>query len=390
MKSLLIIFSAFFISTAYAQDSIPVAADFNRWSIDGGIGVTKPYQMFSRGYRSATPDFFSGELGVRYMFNEFFGLRFGYGYNHFQDADNSAGFGSDFSRLDLQGVINLGRLLKFEDWTKSVNLLAHGGIGAGKLTFDRSPSDDYVGNAIAGITGQLKISPRMSLNMDFSGLINVRQNLAFDGGSNPGDTKGYVVNGTIGLSYYFGKRSSHADWYIRGDKKYDVLSSRLNALETAIKESDRLNAEGAEKNRKEYEGLQGQIDQLNQQGKQPAGDYDEFVRRLINDGFVNVYFDFNSTKIDKASTGAVSFLVTYLKNNPSRSINITGYADERGTDQYNLKLSESRANALVNLLVEAGIEKNRLQSQGKGEDTNIKKGSPQAYQLARRAAITIK
>jgi OOP family OmpA-OmpF porin len=392
MKALLIVLFALLVTGSHAQDTISTQADFNKWSIDGGIGLTKPYQMFSRGYRSATPDFFSGELGVRYMFNEFFGMRFGYGYNHFQAASNSSDFSSDFSRIDLQGVVNVGRLLKFEDWTKSINVLVHGGIGAGKLTFDQSPSDDYVGNAIAGITGQLKVSPRMSLNMDFTGLINVRQNLAFNGSRNPGDNKGYVFNGTIGFSYYLGKRNNHADWYIRGDKKYDVLSSRLTALEAAIQESERLNAEGAEKSRKEFEGLQGQIGDINQKISQPSDNYNDFVTKLINDGFVNVFFDFNSTKIDKVSAGAVDFLITYLNNNPSRNVSLLGYADERGSEKYNLQLSENRAKALVDLLVEAGINSSRLQGQGKGEAklTQSEKSSAQAYQLSRRVSVEVR
>jgi OOP family OmpA-OmpF porin len=171
-----------------------------------------------------------------------------------------------------------------------------------------------------------------------------------------------------------------------------VLSSRIEALESALEESDKRKAEETEKNQRDFEGLQGQISTINQELSKPSDNYNEFVTKLINDGFVNIYFDFNSTKIDKTSAGSVDFLITYLKNNPSRNIDLLGYADERGTEKYNLQLSENRAKALVDLLVEAGIERPRLRGEGKGEAklTQREKSSPQAYQLSRRVSVEVR
>jgi len=374
--------------TGYAQDDVPADSTFNKWSIEGGIGVTKPYHRFTSGYRSATPDFFSGEIGARYMFNELFGLKAGFGYNHFSDDDSSPDFGTDEYRIDLEAVMNVGRMLRFEDWTRTINVLAHGGVGAGLMQYDNVSDDDYVGNAMAGVTAQVKLSPRVALNMDFTGIVNVRQDLSFNGGHPYNDDNGVVFNGTVGISYYLGKNKTHADWYIRPDP-YKTMDARLAELEAEIQRTRQADAQKAQSDVDDLNQRLNDIDtQLN---AAPASqDNSDFIARLINDGYVNIYFDFNSTKIDKNSADAVNMLRTYLKNNPGVTVNLIGYADEKGSEQYNQKLSQKRADVVANLLTESGIDKARLHTEGRGEDTSVDENSPNARQLARRVSFMIR
>jgi len=118
--------------------------------------------------------------------------------------------------------------------------------------------------------------------------------------------------------------------------------------------------------------------------------YDEFVKQLVNDGYINVYFDFNSTKVQGASANSVNFMKAYLAKNTGASVEVQGYADELGSDDYNQKLSQKRADAVVKLLTEAGIDGSRLSAVGKGEDTSVDKSSAQARQLARRVTFMVK
>ena len=69
---------------------------------------------------------------------------------------------------------------------------------------------------------------------------------------------------------------------------------------------------------------------------------------------------------------------------------ILGYADEKGPEDYNKKLSTKRAEAVADVLVKAGIEKSRLNTEGRGEDTSVDEGSPNARQLARRVTFSIR
>jgi OOP family OmpA-OmpF porin len=103
--------------------------DYNRWSVELNGGVNNPIRTMSPGYVTSTLNLFHADLGVRYMFDPKFGLKLDFGYDKFQERDDTAPFESTYLRTSLQGVINMGRALNFENWTKTLSLLVHGGLG---------------------------------------------------------------------------------------------------------------------------------------------------------------------------------------------------------------------------------------------------------------------
>ncbi|MCW0481978.1 OmpA family protein [Gaoshiqia sediminis] len=374
---------------SYAQE-----AKFNKWSLEGGIGLTKPFENFEQGFRSATPDFLATELGVRYMISEYFGLKLGLGYNQFSEADNSQDFTSDQYRVDLQGVVNLGRLMKFESWTKTFNLLAHGGVGVGKLEYDLNPNaKDKVGILLAGATAQVRLSPRVSLNIDGTAMSNIRQNLSFDG-TGPGSEHnlGIVFNGTVGLSISLGKNKSHADWYLRENEAINQIDLKIADLDKRVKdlEDNTASKQDLKKTQDGVDDLSKEVDALKDKLDTPPATYEDFLKKMVNDGYINIYFDFNSAKVNQSSVVSVGFLKTYLQKNAGVQVDVLGYADELGSDGYNQKLSEQRAQAAAKLLAESGIEQSRLNAVGKGEDTSVDKSSAQARQMARRVSFVVK
>ena len=56
-----------------------------------------------------------------------------------------------------------------------------------------------------------------------------------------------------------------------------------------------------------------------------------------------------------------------LKQNPNVTVNVNGFTDAIGTEAYNLKLSERRANSVVNYLVQQGIPASQLIPHGYGK-----------------------
>jgi OOP family OmpA-OmpF porin len=66
------------------------------------------------------------------------------------------------------------------------------------------------------------------------------------------------------------------------------------------------------------------------------------IRSLINGGYVATYFDFDKSTPSNVSTTGIDFVLTYLRNNPSASVDIIGHADELESS-YNDKLSNERA-----------------------------------------------
>ena len=111
INSLFLLFSLFF----YAQETNNSNdSSFNRWSVDIGFGVHKPSRAFTEGYFSATPDLWQGNIGVRYMLNEKFGVSFETAYFNMSNAEESKTFKTNYYSFNLEGVVNAGNILNFK------------------------------------------------------------------------------------------------------------------------------------------------------------------------------------------------------------------------------------------------------------------------------------
>lgn len=104
----------------------------------------------------------------------------------------------------------------------------------------------------------------------------------------------------------------------------------------------------------------------------------------------NLHFATNKTRILSRSEEALNDLYMYLARNPQVRIKITGHTDNVGKDAANQKLSDGRANAVMQDLIERGISADRLQAEGRGEtqpiDTN---DTEEGRQNNRRVEIEI-
>ncbi|MBS1681203.1 MAG: OmpA family protein [Bacteroidetes bacterium] len=88
----------------------------------------------------------------------------------------------------------------------------------------------------------------------------------------------------------------------------------------------------------------------------------------------NIYFDFDKTTLKEESYVELNKVVDFLKTNSNVSVEIAGHTDSKGSDDYNLNLSQGRSQSVVDYLSGQGIEAARLQAHGYGEtkpiDTN--------------------
>ena len=81
----------------------------------------------------------------------------------------------------------------------------------------------------------------------------------------------------------------------------------------------------------------------------------------------NVFFALNQAILQQESFIELAKLSSFLKANPSLTIEIGGHTDTRGDEKENQKLAEVRAKAVVDYLIQNGIAANRLQFKGYGE-----------------------
>jgi outer membrane protein OmpA-like peptidoglycan-associated protein len=80
----------------------------------------------------------------------------------------------------------------------------------------------------------------------------------------------------------------------------------------------------------------------------------------------NIYYDLGSSKIRPNASSDLEKLVKFLKDNPDVKIEIASHTDSRGSAATNLKLSQARAQEVVNYLQKNGIAKSRLIPKGYG------------------------
>jgi outer membrane protein OmpA-like peptidoglycan-associated protein len=82
----------------------------------------------------------------------------------------------------------------------------------------------------------------------------------------------------------------------------------------------------------------------------------------------NIYYDFDKYNIRRDAAIELNKLIKILKDNPNIYIELGSHTDSRGSDKYNNRLSQRRANSCVAYLIKVGgIDKNRLTSRGYGK-----------------------
>jgi outer membrane protein OmpA-like peptidoglycan-associated protein len=89
----------------------------------------------------------------------------------------------------------------------------------------------------------------------------------------------------------------------------------------------------------------------------------------VNETFVveNVYYDFDKANLKPESFPALDEIVRMLNFYPNMVIELSAHTDSKGSDAYNMKLSEARAKSVVAYLVSKGIDPSRLVAKGYGE-----------------------
>jgi OOP family OmpA-OmpF porin len=401
--------------------------DFNKWSLEVNGGTNKAMAPLTKNYFTHTLNLGHADLGVRYMFNDKFGAKLDYGFGSFKEASFSDSFSTNYFRINLQAVSNLGRLMNFETFSKKFNVLGHFGGGYGQVRPQENANaefNDQVYNIIVGLTPQYKLSERIALVGDMSMILNGRQTTTFDGASSivSGDNAFYGPNatwwtGTLGLNFYLGSKATHADWVLTANNyaTKEELAQQIGEIKDMLKDSDgdgipdyldkepntpagaRVDSHGRTID-SDGDGIPDHLDKCPfvpgsaANNGCPTEDVKEvdYFKKAINDGYVNVYYAFDSSKPLAYSASSVAYVANFLKRNPGVQVEVKGFADELGPEDYNLRLSEKRAKAVRDQLVEAGIDASRVTFKGYGEDTSVDKKSADARQLARRASFEVK
>ena len=113
----------------------------------------------------------------------------------------------------------------------------------------------------------------------------------------------------------------------------------------------------------------------------PAPSLEELFAKEVKDA----YFDFDKADIRPDARAALAETAGFLKSYPQVKVMIEGHCDERGSTEYNLALGDSRAAAVRNALVQAGISGDRIKTISYGKEKPFcTESNEQCWQQNRR------
>jgi outer membrane protein OmpA-like peptidoglycan-associated protein len=142
----------------------------------------------------------------------------------------------------------------------------------------------------------------------------------------------------------------------------EAEQARMQA-EAKAREAERARMEAAAK-AEEAEKAKAEVDELLRQ-------LSDLKAKQTERGIVltmgDVLFAFDKATLSPGAFRNVDKLADFLQKHPNRSVLIEGHTDNVGSDQYNLDLSEKRANAVKNALVAIGVAEERITTKGYGE-----------------------
>jgi len=145
----------------------------NKWSIDVSGGLSNAVRPYSVGYWSNTYDLFHTSGGVRYMFNNKYGIKIDGGFDRIKNDESGSNgtslpFQTNYYRASVQGILDLGRVFMFENFSNHISLLFHSGAGFSLIQSDVNPENDPMANFMFGFTPQVKLGNRVALFLDAS------------------------------------------------------------------------------------------------------------------------------------------------------------------------------------------------------------------------------
>ena len=109
----------------------------------------------------------------------------------------------------------------------------------------------------------------------------------------------------------------------------------------------------------------------------------------------HIYYELNKSNLTKESEAELDKLVQFMKDNEEIKIELSSHTDSRGSDEYNLKLSQRRAQSATDYLVSKGVQISRIKPVGYGESKPVNRCvngircSAEEYQANRRTEIKI-
>lgn len=322
-----------FLITFLMLTTVIYSQEYSKITIEPSIGITQIQDLYSFSFANYT-------LGGRYMLNNKFGVRVSAAYT--ESLEN-------YYSGNIQGIVNVGRVLNFDDFTKVYTILV--GVG-GDYTYLHKVHNPKIFrensnfHLTASIDNLVKLNKKLALKASLNivtGINDINQSDFYT-------TNSYGIN--LGVSYTIGDKD-HIDWQVK-DTDPIIIDSTKTIIEKPVINNYITKTEDCNCSQNEY-----------------------------------VFFDNDKSKIKSTGLNAITKIVNYLKANPDKNVILIGYASntKNTTADYDNALSEQRAQVIFDKLLELGIPANKITLQFHGKD--LEKANT-SFDFARRVELIVK
>ncbi len=280
---------------------------------------------------------------------------------------------SDYLGLDARVSYDLNKIIGDTSWFDP-----YLGLGFGFTDADNTPRTTY--NAVIGF--RTWFSDRWGLDFSSSGKWRT------------GDKGTNHIQHAAGVVYQFGIEKELSKRGIEKLALIDALAAEKQRVNDSIAASEHEKDAIALAERLAKEKETTRLAMIEEAKLDAEKRRKQDLRSQIDIlGFV--YFDLNSSYINKKSKEILETLASILVENPELKLKVTSHTDSRGKATYNKWLSERRVQRTVEYLVSSGIAANRLASEAFGEDNllndcdDTKYCAEDEHQINRRSEFII-
>jgi outer membrane protein OmpA-like peptidoglycan-associated protein len=400
----------------------------NIWTVGLNAGIPAIYSNTMSGADLSKISLYSANLNRNFAKNFSLSADAQFGLLNFKDLSPK----SNMVHFSLQANYNV---LKNERFVRNkFNLFAHAGLGYSAV-WNRNyyTGPNYIGVPLVGSVDEIiqialgikpsfNITNQLSINADFTFFGNGMQDNSFDF-SKMGNTPriGFYGTTTVGLAYSFGcskpkEKSVLEDQNAKLQKQVNDLSSKFGdddkdgVINAVDQEPNTLAGSTVDATGKaiapttapdlmsidtDGDGVVDGLDRCptvkgNVNGCPEEHTPEKDAKALADYGILDIMFVKGSFYINPSYFSILDKVVSYISENPSQKIAVSGHADIDGGDEVNNKLSEARVNEVVAYLTKKGANKDNLVISYKGKSQTKYSGNTLEVDAAnRRVQFTI-
>ena len=276
------------------------------------------------------------------------------------NVDYSKGGSTDVMRLMANGVYSFKKIQTITPFVKA-------GVGMEFLTTNKAGNDDRP-FADAGFGLKAAITKQIALKLEAVYMLK-------PGFTHAGSADSNLVT-LFGFNYAFGAKGSQEVYHEVYKEESSQTQSKLQKEASETQTAQKRVIPPVEVIPVAATDIK--VTQTNQ--------FDNLKKEEAID--LHIKFQYKSTSVANSSLGTIKKYASFLKKHPNQRAEIIGYTDSIGSAKYNKKLSKKRADAVVKLLIENGVNPSQLIAIGMGEENPVADNATEAGRAQNRRIET--